>query len=52
VPTLLRAGLYPSALLYAVYGAFVIWGFVVWLRLARNDGPDGVGDPSVQAVGA
>jgi nicotinamide mononucleotide transporter len=52
VPTLLRAGLYPSALLYAVYGAFVIWGFVVWLRLARNDGPDGVDDPSVQSVGA
>ena len=52
VPTLLRAGLYPSALLYAVYGVFVIWGFVVWLRLARNEGPDGADDPSVQAVGA
>ena len=35
VPLLLRAHFYPSALLYAVYGGFVIWGFVVWLRIAR-----------------
>ncbi len=35
VPLLLRAHYYPSALLYCVYGAFVIWGFVVWLRVAR-----------------
>jgi nicotinamide mononucleotide transporter len=39
VPLLLRAHLYPSAVLYAVYGAFVIWGFVVWLRLVRRDTP-------------
>lgn len=32
VPLLLRAGYYPSAALYLVYGAFVIWGFVVWWR--------------------
>ncbi len=36
VPLLLRAQLYPSALLYLVYGAFVIWGFTVWLRLSRR----------------
>lgn len=36
VPLLLRAGFYPSAVLYAVYAGFVIWGFVVWLRLARS----------------
>lgn len=35
VPLLLRGGFYPSAFLYAVYAAFVVWGFVVWLRAAR-----------------
>lgn len=33
VPLLLKAGYYPSAALYLVYGAFVIWGFVVWWRV-------------------
>lgn len=37
VPLLLRAHLYPSAVLYIVYGAFVIWGFVVWLRVSRAE---------------
>jgi nicotinamide mononucleotide transporter len=37
VPLLLRAHFYPSALLYAVYAGFVIWGFVVWLRIARAE---------------
>lgn len=36
VPLLLMAGYYPSAILYIVYAAFVIWGFVVWLRLQRS----------------
>ena len=35
VPLLVRAHLYPSAALYVVYGAFVIWGFVVWLGTTR-----------------
>jgi nicotinamide mononucleotide transporter len=35
VPLLLRAHLYPSALLYVVYGGFVIWGFAVWLKVSR-----------------
>jgi len=41
VPLLLKAGYYPSAALYAIYGAFVIWGLVAWLRLpdAANDDP-------------
>jgi len=51
VPTLLRAGLYPSAALYAIYGGFVMWGFVVWLRAARDESPDGLADPATQAVG-
>ena len=37
VPLLLRAHFYPSALLYAVYAGFVIWGFVVWQRVAREE---------------
>ena len=32
VPLLLVAGYYPSAILYLVYGAFVTWGFFVWLK--------------------
>jgi nicotinamide mononucleotide transporter len=45
VPLLLRAELYPSALLYLIYGAFVIWGFLVWWRLAR-------GAPALNQAGA
>ncbi len=52
VPTLLVAGLYPSAALYAIYGGFVCWGFVVWLRVARDEGPHGMADPANEAVGA
>jgi nicotinamide mononucleotide transporter len=37
VPLLLRVPLYPSAILYMVYGAFVIWGFFVWLRVSRQE---------------
>ena len=37
VPELLHFGFYPSAVLYGIYALFVIWGFVVWLRLARAD---------------
>lgn len=39
VPLLLMAGYYPSAVLYIVYAAFVLWGFVVWLRVQRNQSP-------------
>jgi nicotinamide mononucleotide transporter len=35
VPELLHFHFYPSAVLYGVYGAFVIWGFVAWLRISR-----------------
>jgi nicotinamide mononucleotide transporter len=37
VPELLYFKFYPSAVLYGVYGAFVIWGFVAWLRIARAE---------------
>jgi len=36
VPTLLNAGFYPSALLYLIYGGFVIWGFLTWMRVRRT----------------
>mgnify|MGYP000995419167 CR=1 FL=1 len=34
---LLTAGYYPSAVLYLVYGAFVLWGFFVWLKVQRTE---------------
>lgn len=36
VPLLLRAGYYPSAVLYLVYGVFCAWGFVTWVRARRR----------------
>ena len=36
VPLLLRAGYYPSALLYMVYGAVCLWGFGVWWKAHRQ----------------
>ncbi|KAA0918587.1 nicotinamide mononucleotide transporter family protein [Dietzia sp. ANT_WB102] len=56
VPLLLKAGYYPSAALYLVYAAFVIWGFVVWWRVDLSEraaaaGPsDRAGDRQPQAV--
>lgn len=38
VPQLVSAGFYPSAVLYLVYGVFVLWGFAVWLRIQRRSG--------------
>ncbi|MBD8058795.1 nicotinamide mononucleotide transporter [Cellulomonas sp. JH27-2] len=43
VPLLFRAGYYPSAVLYIVYAAVVLWGFVVWWR-QRDRNPDAVKD--------
>jgi Nicotinamide mononucleotide transporter len=36
VPELIHFKYYPSAALYAIYAAFVIWGFIVWLRVSRK----------------
>jgi nicotinamide mononucleotide transporter len=36
VPLLFNGGYYPSAILYLVYAAFVLWGFAVWLRIQRR----------------
>ncbi len=37
VPLLVKAGYYPSAVLYLIYGAFVIWGFISWIKIARKE---------------
>lgn len=37
VPLLVKAGYYPSAVLYGIYGAFVIWGFISWLKIAKRE---------------
>ena len=36
VPLLPKAGYYPSAVLYLVYGAFCVWGFLTWLKVQRE----------------
>jgi nicotinamide mononucleotide transporter len=56
VPLLLQAQLYPSALMYIVYGVFCVVGFISWLRIERRERaadarPDGVADPVVETVG-
>jgi nicotinamide mononucleotide transporter len=47
VPLLLHSGFYPSAVLYAIYGGFVVWGFVVWRRVALSSAPS---DPGTVAA--
>lgn len=37
VPLLLKAGFYPSALLYAAYGVFCVIGFLAWRRVQREE---------------
>ncbi len=55
VPLLLNAGYYPSAIMYIIYGAFCVIGFVSWLRIERGQRPvahpAGVADPVVETVG-
>jgi len=48
VPLLLQAQYYPSALMYLIYGAFCIIGFVSWWRLERDRRaqPGGPTDPT------
>ena len=49
VPELIHFQLYPSALLYAVYGVLVIYGFFSWRRIAREEA---LTDPATEMVGA
>jgi nicotinamide mononucleotide transporter len=50
VPELMHFRYYPSAILYAVYAAFVIWGFVVWLGISRTIAPRRLADPAIETV--
>jgi nicotinamide mononucleotide transporter len=49
VPELIHFQLYPSAMLYAVYGVLVIYGFFSWRRIAREEP---LADPANEMVGA
>lgn len=37
VPELWHSQYYPSAILYAIYAALVVYGFTVWLRVSRRE---------------
>ncbi|MGH3496874.1 MAG: nicotinamide mononucleotide transporter family protein [Nocardioidaceae bacterium] len=53
VPELIHFRFYPSATLYAVYAGFVIWGFFVWRRVARDESAGPLADrSSIETVGA
>jgi nicotinamide mononucleotide transporter len=56
VPLLLMAHYYPSSIMYIVYGAFCVIGFISWLRIERRERaviaqPQGLADPVVETVG-
>ena len=53
VPLLWHSAYYPSAVLYAIYGGLVIYGFFVWLRASRTERADGtpIADPDAAPVG-
>jgi nicotinamide mononucleotide transporter len=55
VPLLLTAGYYPSAIMYIVYGAFCVVGFVSWWRIERRERaavePVAVDSPMIETVG-
>jgi nicotinamide mononucleotide transporter len=50
VPELVHFRYYPSAILYAVYAAFVVWGFVVWLGISRAAPLRRIDDPAIEAL--
>ena len=37
VPFAFKNGYYPTGTLYAIYLPFVVWGFISWLRISRNE---------------
>ncbi len=51
VPLLVKAQLYPSAVLYAVYAGFVVWGFTVWWRITRDRPSASAPVPTPEEVG-
>jgi nicotinamide mononucleotide transporter len=48
---LLKAELYPTAVMYIVYGAFCVAGLVVWIR-SRDQRVTGLQTPETETVGA
>jgi len=40
VPLLIHSHFYPTAVLFAIYGGLVIYGFFVWLKASRIEAPD------------
>lgn len=51
VPLLWHSAYYPSAILYAVYGGLVIYGFFVWLRASREErAPGAEREPAGQSA--
>ncbi|WP_010540645.1 nicotinamide mononucleotide transporter family protein [Dietzia alimentaria] len=51
VPLLVKAGYYPSAALYLVYAAFVVWGFAVWWRVDLSEREDLTSDDGADELG-
>ena len=51
VPLLWHGGYYPSAVMFLVYGALVVWGFFVWKRAAKVEAPDAVPVPAEGQLG-
>ena len=54
VPLLLRAGFYPSAVMYAFYGLFCAVGFAAWWRTQRRlerPQPGALAEPGVEVLG-
>ena len=43
MPLLRPLGYIPTAVLYAFYAVFVIYGFVAWVRATRTSGRTGTG---------
>jgi len=37
VPFAFKNGYYPTGTLYAIYLPFVLWGFISWLRISKNE---------------
>lgn len=52
VPLLFRAGYYPSAVLYLVYGGFCVAGFLTWMRTRRTLAADAAGVSELDEVRA
>ncbi|HYP44421.1 MAG TPA: nicotinamide riboside transporter PnuC [Propionibacteriaceae bacterium] len=50
VPLLFAAGYYPSAIVYIVYGAFCVVGFVSWYRIEKRERSDSAAAAGEQDV--